>query len=191
MNRSGSPSTPRETGEARKREQCLRVLSCGRGSIARKGVLARLPTSEHGKWELPGNGQVSLQKSFGGVLVQRSVVPTTHKSWCHVVTGDLARESKQRGDTLRRLAESVCFFRVKGLARGAVIFGERACEEASLRVEPRRRSRGIDQGPGGSSRLGNEARRGRAGSPNDERHLGSWQAACVSRAGGGSGLGRH
>jgi len=64
---------------------------CGRGSIARKGVLARLPTSEHGKWELPGNGQVSLQKSFGGVLVQRSVVPTTHKSWCHGVTGDLAR----------------------------------------------------------------------------------------------------
>jgi hypothetical protein len=37
MSASGSPSTLRETGEAREREQRLRVLSCGRGSIARKG----------------------------------------------------------------------------------------------------------------------------------------------------------
>jgi hypothetical protein len=85
MKRDGSPSTLRETGEARKREQGFRALSCGRGSIAREGVLARLPHSEHGSGELPGNGQVSLQKSFGGVLVQRSAGSfTSHKSWCGV-----------------------------------------------------------------------------------------------------------
>jgi len=96
----------------------LRALSCGRGSIARKGVLARPPNSEQGNSALPGNGQVSLQNSFGGVLVQRSVVHTTQQSWCHAVTGDLAREPKQRGDTLQGLAESVRFFRVNILARG-------------------------------------------------------------------------
>lgn len=57
----------------------------------------------------------------------------------------------------------------EGLARGPVIFGEWACEEASLRIGPRRQSRGIDQGPDGSSRLGNEARRRRVGLPNDGR----------------------
>jgi hypothetical protein len=132
MSASGSPSTLRETGEAREREQRLRVLSCGRGSIARKGVLARPPSSEQGNWALPGNGQVSLQKSFGGVLVQRSVVHTTQQSWCRGVTGDLAREPKQRGDTLQGLAESACFLRVSVLARGQIAFGKRACESASL-----------------------------------------------------------
>jgi len=100
MNRNGSPSTPRETGEAREREQGFRALSCGRGSIARKGVLARLPTSEHGKWELPGNGQVSLQKSFGGVLVQRSVV--VHHSQEQVRRRDRGPSPRNRSSVATR-----------------------------------------------------------------------------------------
>jgi hypothetical protein len=93
MDASGSPKSLRETGEARERKPSLRAPYCGEDRIARKGVLARPPNSEHGNSALPGNGQVSLQKSFGGVLVQRSVVHTTQQSWCHAVTGDLARES--------------------------------------------------------------------------------------------------
>jgi len=118
MDACGSPSTLRETGEAREREQGFTALSGGRGSVARKGVLARPPNSEQGNSALPGNGQVSLQKSFGGVLVQRSIAHTTQQSWCRGVTGDLAREPKQRGDTLQGLAESSSFFGMSILARG-------------------------------------------------------------------------
>jgi len=132
MDASGSPKALRETGEARKREQGLRVLFCGRGSVARKGVLARPPNSEQGNSALPGNGQVSLQKSFGGVLVQRSVVHTTQQSWCHGVTGDLAREPEQRGDTLQGLAESGRFFEMFCPRKGTIAFENRSCEEASL-----------------------------------------------------------
>lgn len=91
MSASGSPKALRETGEAREREQAFGLWIAGEDRIARKGVLARPPNSEQGNSALPGNGQVSLQKSFGGVLVQRSLVHTTQQSWCHGVTGDLAR----------------------------------------------------------------------------------------------------
>lgn len=67
----------------------------------------------------------------------------------------------------------VCFLRVSVLARGQIAFGKQACESASFFVGPRRQSRGIDEWPVGSSRLGNEARRGRGGLPNEGRHLGS------------------
>lgn len=117
MNRGGSPKALRETGKRGTRAG-LRALFAGEDRVARKGVLARPPNSEHGNSALPGNGQVSLQKSFGGVLVQRSVVHTTQQSWCRGVTGDLAREPKQRGDTLQGLAESGCFFKGNTLARG-------------------------------------------------------------------------
>lgn len=56
----------------------------GRGSVARIGCArasGRAPLT--GNTALPGNGQSSLQKSFGGVLVQRSVGLTAHKSPCH------------------------------------------------------------------------------------------------------------
>lgn len=46
-------------------------LERGRGLVARKGVLARSPSSGDGDSALPGNGQASLQKSFGGALVQK------------------------------------------------------------------------------------------------------------------------
>jgi len=94
MDASGSPKSPRETGEARERRQAFGLCHAGEDRIARKGVLARPPNSEQGNSALPGNGQVSLQKSFGGVLVQRSVAHTTQQSWCRAVTGDLAREPR-------------------------------------------------------------------------------------------------
>jgi hypothetical protein len=122
----------RETGEARKREQRLRVLSCGRGSIARKGVLARPPSSEQGNWALPGNGQVSLQKSFGGVLVQRSVVHTTQQSWCRGVTGDLARDSEAAWRHVARSRGERLFLQGNRPRKGTIAFGTRACESASF-----------------------------------------------------------
>jgi hypothetical protein len=132
MSASGSPSTLRETGEARQREQRLRVLSCGRGSIARKGVLARPPGSEQGNWALPGNGQVSLQKSFGGVLVQRSVVHTTQQSRCQGVTGDLARDSKTAWRHVARSRGERPFLQGERPRKGTIAFGTRACEPASF-----------------------------------------------------------
>lgn len=89
------------------------------------------------------------------------------------MTGDLAREPKQCGNTLWRSRGERPFLQGEEPRKGIVAFGKGPCEETPLRVEPRRRSRGIDQGSGGSSRLGNEARRRRVGSPNDGRHLGS------------------
>lgn len=166
----------------------LRVLSCGRGSIARKGVLARPPSSEQGNSALPGNGQVSLQKSFGGVLVQRSVVHTTQQSRCHGVTGDLAREPKQRGDTLQGLAESGCFFRVSVLARGQSPSGS-GCAK---RRRSRRTTAAKSWDRRGAGRLLPSRKRGPEGARwVTERGKAPRiaKAVCVSRAGGGNGLG--
>jgi len=188
MNASGSPSNLRETGEAREREQAFGLCLAGEERFARKGVLARPPDSEHGNPALPGNGQVSLQKSFGGVLVQRSVVHTTHKSWCHGVTGDLAREPKQRGDTLWRSRGERPFLQGEHPRKGIIAFGKRSCEETSF----------------ASSHGGKvvESTRGRAAPPVSETRPGggalgyrtregtSDRESCLrSRAGGGSGLG--
>lgn len=110
--------SPGDRGSAGTRARPSGTVTRARIGRSNKGVLARPPESEQGNPALPGNGQVSLQKSFGGVLVQRSVVTATQQSRCHGVTGDLAREPKQRGDTLQGLAESGRFFEVSTLARG-------------------------------------------------------------------------
>jgi hypothetical protein len=118
MSASGSPRLSGRPGKRGNASSAFGLCLAGEDRNARKGVLARPPSSEQGSSALPGNGQVSLQKSFGGVLVQRSVVHTTQQSWCHGVTGDLARGPEQRGDTLQGLAESGRFFEVSILARG-------------------------------------------------------------------------
>jgi hypothetical protein len=125
---------PRLSGRPGKRGNASRPsgLSCGRGSIARQGVLARPPSSEQGNSALPGNGQVSLQKSFGGVLVQRSVVHTTQQSWCHGVTGDLAREAEAAWRHVARSRGERLFLQGERPRKGTIAFGKRACEEASF-----------------------------------------------------------
>ena len=188
MDASGSPKALRETGDARERGQAFGLCLAGEDRIARKGVLARPPSSEQGNSALPGNGQVSLQKSFGGVLVQRSVVLTTQQSWCHAVTGDLAREPKQRGDTLQGLAESVCFFRVSVLARGQSPSGSGRAK----RRRSRRATAAKSWNRRGAGRLLPSRKRGPEGARwVTERGKAPRivKAVGVSRAGGGYGLG--
>lgn len=188
MDRGGSPTAPRETGEARQREQRLRALSAGEERIARQGVLARPPSSEQGSSALPGNGQVSLQNSFGGVLVQRSVVHTAQQSRCHGVTGDLAREPKRRGDTPQGLAESARFFKESILARGWSPSGSGRAK----RRRSRRTTAAKSWDRRGAGRLLPSRKRGLEGAC---RVTGRGkaprivEAACVSRAGRGGGLG--
>jgi hypothetical protein len=138
-----------------------------------KGVLARPPSSEQGNWALPGNGQVSLQKSFGGVLVQRSVVHTTQQSWCRGVTGDLARDSETAWRHVARSRGERLFPQGQRPRKGTNCLREAGVRIGVVFVGPRRQSRGINEWSVGSSRLGNEARRGRGGLPYEGRHLGS------------------
>jgi len=173
MSASGSPSTLRETGEAREREQRLRVLSCGRGSIARKGCArasAQFRTRELG----------TARKRAGIVaeVVRRRLGPEKRRA--HHSTELVPR--RDRGPSPRAKTA----WRHVARSRGERLFsqgqrprkGTNCLREAGVRigvvfVGPRRQSRGINEWSVGSSRLGNEARRGRGGLPNEGRHLGS------------------
>lgn len=81
------------------------------------------------------------------------------------------------------------FPRVTTLAREKEPSGSGRAKRRRSSVGPRRQSRGIDQGPGGPSRLGNEARRGRRWVAERWKAPRVVKVVGVSRAGGGSGLG--
>jgi hypothetical protein len=188
MDARGSPKALRETGEAREREQGLRVLSCGRGSIARKGVLARPTSSEQGNSALPGNGQVSLQKSFGGVLVQRSVVHTAQQSWCHGVTGDLAREAEAAWRHVARSRGERLFLQGERPRKGQSPSGSGRAK----RRRSRRTMAAKSWNRRGAGRLLPSRKRGLEGARwAAERGKAPRivKAVCVSRAGSGDGLG--
>lgn len=133
-----------------------------------------------------------MQKSFGGVLVQGSAGSTAHKSPCrHRERGPSPQPRHEavalQGRSFAPVAERGCSFSRHVLERGRG--GSRGGHAKRHRYAgPRRQSRGISEGLGGTSRLGNEARRGALGCWTREGTLdrgGRWR----SRAGGGSGLG--
>jgi hypothetical protein len=190
MDACGSLSPLRETGDVRERETGLRAWA--RARIGRSKGCARALA------ELRRRRLGTARKRAGIVaeVVRRrsgpeeATVTTTHKSWCHGVNGDLARGERAAWRHARKdLAESGRLFGVRSLARGRALSRGGRAKRQSFRVEPRRQSRGIDQGPGGPSRLGNEARKGRRWVPERWKAPRVVKVVCVSRAGGVSGLG--
>jgi predicted Fe-S protein YdhL (DUF1289 family) len=144
-----------------------------RGSNRSKGC-ARA-SSEFRTWEF---GTARKRAGIVAEVVRRRSGPEKRRA--HHSTELVPRRDRgpsprirQRGDTMQGIAETGRFFRVSVLARGHHRLREAVVRRGVVRVEPRRQSRGIDEGPGGSSRLGNEAWRGRVGLPDEGRHLGS------------------
>jgi hypothetical protein len=145
-----------------------------RGSIAR-AVCSRvgLRSPEQGAQHCPVTGSKRivaevLRRCSGPV--KRSPSFTTEG-----VAGDLARSAlavrRPKGSRVATTAENARRSSPAPRKGGSNGLRRRAREEASW-TGSRRQSRDTGKGLGGSSRLGNEARSARAGSPKDERHLG-------------------